>query len=116
MTFAKWLVDKKSPTTARSFVNRVWQAYFGTGIVSTSEDLGSQCEPPTHPELLDWLACQFMDSGWDIKALHRLIVNSSTYKQNSKVTPDAYAKDPYNRLLARARDSASKAKSCATLL
>ena len=101
MTFAKWLVDKKSPTTARAFVNRVWQAYFGTGIVSTSEDLGSQCEPPSHPELLDWLACEFMDSGWDIKALHRVIVNSNTYKQSSTVTPDAYAKDQYNRLLAR---------------
>ena len=101
LTFANWIVDKKSPTAARSFVNRVWQSYFGTGIVSTSEDLGSQCEPPSHPELLDWLACEFMDSGWDIKALHRTIVNSSTYKQSSKVTPDAVAKDPYNRLLAR---------------
>ncbi len=101
LTFARWLVDKKSPTAARSWVNRVWQSYFGTGIVSTSEDLGSQCEPPTHPELLDWLACEFMDSGWDIKALHRLIVNSATYKQSSVVTPDAYAKDQYNRLLAR---------------
>ncbi len=101
MTFAKWIVDKKSPTTARSFVNRVWQSYFGTGIVATSEDLGSQCEPPSHPELLDWLACEFMDSGWDIKALHRAIVNSATYKQSSTVAPDAYAKDPYNRLLAR---------------
>ncbi len=101
LTFAKWIVDKKSPTAARSFVNRVWQSYFGTGIVSTSEDLGSQCEPPSHPELLDWLACEFMDSGWDIKALHRLIANSATYKQSSVVTPEAYTKDPYNRLLAR---------------
>lgn len=100
-TFANWLVDKKSPTTARAFVNRVWQAYFGTGLVATSEDLGSQCEPPSHPELLDWLACEFMERGWDIKALHRLIVNSATYKQSSKVTPELYAKDPFNRLLAR---------------
>ena len=101
LTFARWLVDKKSPTTARAFVNRVWQAYFGTGLVSTSEDLGSQCEAPSHPELLDWLACEFMERNWDIKALHRLIVNSAAYKQSSHVTPELYSKDPYNRLLAR---------------
>src|SRR5581483_2282356 len=77
--FANWLVDRNSPTTARAFVNRVWQAYFGTGIVSSSEDLGTQCEPPTHPELLDWLAVEFMESGWARKKLHRLIVTSATY-------------------------------------
>jgi mono/diheme cytochrome c family protein len=100
--FAKWLVDRRSPTTARAFVNRVWQAYFGAGLVSSSEDLGTQCEPPSHPELLDWLAVEFMESGWEIKKLHRLIVTSSTYRQSSTVTPELLAKDPANRLLARA--------------
>jgi hypothetical protein len=115
--FAAWLVDRKSPTTARSFVNRVWQTYFGTGLVSTSEDLGSQSEAPSHPELLDWLAVEFMEPGsathtspplahggdtaWDIKRLHRLIVNSATYRQSAKVTADLHARDPLNRLLAR---------------
>jgi hypothetical protein len=101
LTFAKWLVDRKSPTTARSVVNRLWQAYFGTGIVSTTEELGSQSEPPSHPQLLDWLAVELMDRGWSQKAIHRLIVTSSTYRQSSKITPDRLAKDPYNRLLAR---------------
>lgn len=101
LTFARWLVDKKAPTTARAFVNRVWQSYFGIGIVGTSEDLGSQCEPPFHPDLLDWLASDFMEHDWDVKALHRGIVTSATYKQSSRVTPELYAKDPYNRLLAR---------------
>ena len=101
LTFAKWLVDRKSPTTARAFVNRVWQAYFGLGLVDTPEDFGTRCEKPSHPELLDWLACEFMDSGWSVKALHRLIAKSATYRQSSRVTPDLYSKDPYNRLLAR---------------
>jgi hypothetical protein len=83
------------------FVNRIWQAYFGEGIVATPEDFGIQAEAPSHPELLDWLACEFMDSGWSIKHIHRLIVNSATYRQSSKVTPELYAKDQYNRLLAR---------------
>ena len=99
--FAEWLVDRKAPTTARSFVNRVWQSYFGTGLVSTSEDLGSQAESPSHPELLDWLAVEFMDQGWSVKNLQRLIVNSATYRQSSRVTPELAARDPYNRLLAR---------------
>ncbi|MGH9668234.1 MAG: DUF1549 and DUF1553 domain-containing protein, partial [Bryobacteraceae bacterium] len=101
LSFARWMVDRKSPTTARAFVNRVWQAYFGIGIVATSENLGTQCEPPSHPQLLDWLAVQFMDSGWDVKALQRLIVESATYRQASNVTPALEEKDPYNRLLAR---------------
>lgn len=101
LTFAKWMTDRKAPTTARSFVNRVWQAYFGTGLVATSEDLGTQCEQPSHPELLDWLASEFMDRGWSVKSLHRLIVTSATYQQASNVTPELLAKDPYNRLLAR---------------
>ena len=101
LTFAKWLVDRNSPTTARALVNRVWQAYFGVGLVSTSEDLGKQSEPPSHPELLDWLAVEFMDRGWSLKTLHRVIVTSATYRQSSHVTPELYARDPYNRLLAR---------------
>ncbi|PYU95147.1 MAG: hypothetical protein DMG25_05140 [Acidobacteria bacterium] len=101
LTFAEWLVDRNSPTTARSIVNRVWQAYFGNGIVATAENLGTQAEPPSHPELLDWLAVEFMDRGWSMKNLHRLIVTSATYRQSSRVTPDMYERDPYNRLLAR---------------
>jgi hypothetical protein len=101
LTFANWLVDRKSPTTARSIVNRVWQSYFGTGIVATSENFGTQSDPPSHPELLDWLAVQFMDDGWSLKKLHRLIVTSATYRQASTVTTDMLAKDPSNRLLER---------------
>jgi len=101
LTFAKWLVDRQAPTTARSLVNRVWQSYFGIGIVSTSEDLGTQAETPSHPELLDWLAVEFMDNGWSLKKLHRTIVTSATYRESSVVTPELYSKDPYNRLLAR---------------
>jgi mono/diheme cytochrome c family protein len=101
LSLARWLVDPASPTTARVFANRVWQAYFGTGIVSTSEDFGVQSEAPSHPELLDWLAIQFVDSGWSTKALHRLIVQSATYQQASKVSPELHQRDQYNRLLAR---------------
>ena len=101
LTLARWLMDRNSPTAARVFVNRMWQAYFGTGIVSTSEDLGVQSEAPSHPELLDWLACEFMDRGWSTKAMHRLIVQSATYRQRSNVTPELYARDQFNRLLAR---------------
>ena len=101
LAFARWLVDRDAPTPARSLVNRVWQAYFGTGIVATSEDLGLQCEPPSHPELLDWLAVELMDNGWSLKHLHRLIVTSATYRQSSFTTPEHVARDPYNRLLAR---------------
>ncbi|HEV2494065.1 MAG TPA: PSD1 and planctomycete cytochrome C domain-containing protein [Terriglobia bacterium] len=101
LTFAEWLADRNSPTTARSIVNRVWQAYFGIGLVATSENLGTQADPPSHPELLDWLAVEFMDQGWSLKKLHRLIVTSATYRQSSRVTPELYERDPYNRLLAR---------------
>jgi hypothetical protein len=101
LTFARWLVDRRSPTTARALVNRVWQTYFGTGLVATSEDLGTRSETPSHAELLDQLAVEFMDSGWSMKSLHRLIVGSATYRQSSRVTPQAAARDPYNRLLAR---------------
>jgi hypothetical protein len=101
LTFAKWLADRQSPTTARALVNRVWQTYFGTGLVATSEDLGTQSEAPSHPELLDWLAVEFMDRGWSLKALQRLVVCSATYRQSSRVTPELYARDPYNLLLTR---------------
>ncbi len=101
LSFARWLVARDAPTTARSLVNRVWQAYFGTGIVATSEDLGMQCEPPSHPDLLDWLAVELMESGWSMKHLHRLITTSAVYRQQSRVTPELLARDPYNRLLAR---------------
>jgi len=101
LTFAKWMVDRSAPTTARTMVNRMWQSYFGTGIVATSEDFGTQSETPSHPELLDWLAVEFMDRGWSLKTMHRLIVTSATYRESSNVTPDLYARDPYNRLLAR---------------
>ena len=101
LAFARWMVDRQSPTTARSLVNRVWQSYFGTGIVSTSENLGTQADPASHPELLDWLAVDFMDHGWSIKRLQRNIVLSAVYHQTSVTTPDLLAKDPGNRLLAR---------------
>jgi mono/diheme cytochrome c family protein len=101
LTFAKWLVDRQSPTTARAMANRVWQAYFGTGLMATPEDFGRQADQPTHPELLDWLAVEFMERGWSLKNLHRLIVSSATYRQSSKVTKELYERDPYNRLLAR---------------
>ena len=101
LTFAKWIVSRDAPTTARAFVNRVWQSYFGTGLINTPEDLGTQGEVPVHRELLDWLACDFMDHGWSIKHLHELIVTSATYQQDSKVTPALLERDPYNRLLAR---------------
>src|SRR2546421_7766416 len=109
LTLAKWLVDRKSPTTARAFVNRIWQVYFGYGIVNTPEDFGTRVEAPSHPELLDWLACEFMEPSarveafkrssvktdepstpprWSIKHIHRLIVNSAAYRQSSRVTPE----------------------------
>jgi hypothetical protein len=101
LTFARWLVDRQAPTTARSIVNRVWQAYFGTGIVATAENLGTQCEPPVNQDLLDWMAVEFMDAGWSLKKLQRSIVTSATYRQSSAAAPEMLAKDPDNRLLAR---------------
>ena len=99
--FAQWLVSRDSPTTARSFVNRTWQAYFGTGFVPSSEDLGRQSDKPSHPELLDWLAVEFMENKWSVKHLHRLIVTSAAYRQQSNVSPALLEKDPYNRLIGR---------------
>lgn len=101
LAFAHWLTDRNSPTTARSIVNRVWQAYFGSGLVATAEDLGTQGETPSHPELLDWLAVELMDHGWSLKHLHRLIVTSATYQQSSVVAPEQLAIDSANRLLER---------------
>jgi hypothetical protein len=98
---ARWLVDPSNPLTARVAVNRFWQMYFGAGLVKTVEDFGSQGEWPSHPELLDWLATEFIRTGWDIKATQKLIVTSATYRQSSKVTPALFQKDPDNRLLVR---------------
>jgi hypothetical protein len=117
--FAKWLVSGEHPLTARVWVNREWERFFGTGLVKTSENLGSQAEWPSHPELLDWMASVFrspktqtstsqlstlnsqLGLGWDMKAMQKLIVTSATYRQSSRVTPETFAKDPENRLLAR---------------
>ena len=114
LTFARWLVDRKSPTTARVAVNRLWQSYFGDGLVQTPEDFGVRAPEPSHPELLDWLAVEFMEPStlapgeiqsdlvpWSTKHIHRLIVHSAVYRQASKVTPELLEKDQYNRLLAR---------------
>ncbi|BDC47692.1 hypothetical protein F183_A00080 [Bryobacterales bacterium F-183] len=98
---AKWLVSRENPLTARVVVNRMWEQFFGRGIVETSEDFGSQGEKPTNPELLDWLAVEFMDSGWSQKRMHKLIVMSDAYQQTSRVTPELLQADPYNRAISR---------------
>jgi hypothetical protein len=101
LSLAKWLVDPANPLTARVAVNRYWQMYFGTGIVKTAENFGSQGDPPSNQQLLDWLATEFVRTGWDVKAMQKLIVTSAAYRQSSKVTPELLEKDPENRLLAR---------------
>ncbi|MFN7937638.1 MAG: DUF1553 domain-containing protein [Bryobacteraceae bacterium] len=99
--FAKWMVDEKNPLLARVTMNRLWQNMFGTGIVKTTEDFGLQGEWPSHPELLDWLATEFVRTGWDMKAMVKTIVMSAAYQQESKASPDMIQRDPDNRLLAR---------------
>jgi hypothetical protein len=113
LAFARWLVDPHSPTTARVFVNRLWQAYFGDGLLETPEDFGVRAPAVSHPQLLDWLAVEFMHPSviapgesalapaWDIKHIHRLIVNSATYRESSRAPPELGQRDPHNRLLAR---------------
>jgi len=105
LTLAKWLVDPAHPLTARVTVNRMWQQFFGTGIVKTTEDFGNQGEKPSHPELLDWLATEFIRSGWNVKQMHRLIVTSATYRQTSRIPQseirNPQSEDPDNRLLSR---------------
>ena len=98
---ARWIARPENPLTARVTVNRIWQHHFGTGIVRTSEDFGTRGERPSHPELLDWLATEFTRLGWDLKAMHRLIVTSATFRQASKVDANFASRDPLNRLLAR---------------
>jgi hypothetical protein len=100
LTLARWLIDPAHPLTARVAINHFWQMYFGLGIVKTAENFGSQGDSPSHPELLDWLATEFIRTGWDVKAMQRLIVTSATYRQSSRETPELIEKDPENRLLA----------------
>ena len=101
LELARWIVDRRNPLTPRVTVNRIWQRYFGRGIVPTENDFGTQGEPPSHPLLLDWLASEFVASGWSLKSLHRLIVTSATYRQASGYREDLAAADSSNRLLGR---------------
>lgn len=101
LTLARWLVGPRHPLTARVTVNRYWQMFFGNGLVKSSENFGTQGDLPTHPELLDWMATEFVQTGWDMKRLHRMILTSSTYRQSSRVGRERYGRDPENRLLGR---------------
>jgi len=101
LTLARWLVDERNPLTARVVVNRIWERLFGVGLVATSEEFGSQGEPPSHPQLLDWLAVELMERHWDLRHVTRLIVTSAVYRQSSQGPAELVARDPDNRLLAR---------------
>ncbi len=101
LTLATWLTDPSHPLTSRVAINHFWQMYFGTGLVKTSENFGSQGDPPSNPELLDWLATEFIRTGWDVKGMQRLILTSAAYRQSSKVSRELLERDPENRLLAR---------------
>jgi mono/diheme cytochrome c family protein len=101
LDLARWLTSPENPLTARVFVNRQWKLFFGQGLSRTVEDLGSQGEWPTHPELLDWLAVEFADCGWDVKGLVRTLVTSAAYRQSAQASPELLERDPYNRLYAR---------------
>ncbi|HUS06363.1 MAG TPA: DUF1553 domain-containing protein, partial [Bryobacteraceae bacterium] len=101
LALGRWIMSPDNPLTARVAVNRYWQEFFGRGLVRTSDDFGTQGEKPTHPELLDWLATEFRNGGWDMKRIQKTIVMSATYRQSSKVRPELLTKDPDNSLLAR---------------
>ncbi len=101
LRLARWVVSRNNPLTARVTVNRMWNEFFGQGLVATSEDFGTRGDLPTHPRLLDWLAATFMDTGWDVKRMHKLIVMSATYRQSSDTRQELEARDPQNKLLAR---------------
>src|SRR5262249_59131826 len=101
LDLARWLTSPENPLTARVFVNRQWKLFFGQGLSRTLEDLGTQGEWPTHPELLDWLALEFVESGWDVKRLVRTLVTSATYRQTSRPSEALIERDPDNRLYAR---------------
>lgn len=115
LDLANWLVSDANPITPRAVMNRLWAMFFGTGLSAAVDDLGSQGELPTHPELLDWLSCEFRESGWDIKHMIRLIVTSRTYRQSSSLQPAALTVDPANRLLASQSPAGSRRSSSATM-
>jgi hypothetical protein len=102
LAFARWLTRPHHPLTARVAVNRLWKHHFGEGLVRTLENFGRAGEPPSHPELLDWLAVEFTSTGWSLKGMHRLMMTSATYRQSSRITPQGAQLDPENRLLSRA--------------
>jgi hypothetical protein len=111
LDLARWIASKENPLTARVIANRVWQAHFGRGIVETDNDFGSQGTPPSHPELLDWLAVEFVEQGWSLKSLHRTIVHTRAYRRDSANRPDLQAKDPDNRLLGPPNPTAPRRRA-----